>query len=480
MSWKAPKLPEIAYLPKETNLWAGLGLQHGIILLEEGDQKKDFAAKDALFKALARKASDFSKLASDPLVVDFEGALLSFVLLSQESSFERRAVLAKACAPILVEHPKQLAISSVSCLPEVFFEDALYTVLVNGVTLPSRKKETSQVLDKVLIAEGYAPDFARACALGNLFVRSIVSLPSNESDTQAMREIVAQVAEEKGWELEVFDEKRLQELGAGAFLAVAKGAHNPYSAIVRLGYRKGEKKRFALVGKGICFDTGGYNLKTAKYMQHMHEDKTGAAVVLGILAAMDELGWPFAVDGWLALTQNEISADAYRPQDVVKAMDGTSIEVIHTDAEGRMVLADTLVLAAQQKPEFIIDYATLTGACMVALGAQYSGLFSNDLTMAQTFMDEAKKAGERLWLFPYDKDYDKLLESRIADIKQCTLEGGADHILAARFLGRFVGAIPWAHVDLSASRSEGGLGAVTDEVTGFGVAATLAFLKSAV
>jgi leucyl aminopeptidase len=232
------------------------------------------------------------------------------------------------------------------------------------------------------------------------------------------------------------------------------------------------------VGKGICFDTGGYNLKTAKYMQHMNEDKTGAAVVLGVLVAMDTLNWPFAVDAWLALTQNEISVEAYRPYDVVQALDGTTIEIVHTDAEGRIALADNLALAAKQNPDFIADYATLTGACMVALGTGYSGLFGNDPNLFQQFVDEAEQSGERLWTFPYPKDYDKQLESKIAAIKQCSLEGGADHMLAARFLGRFVGDVPWMHVDLSAGRAEDGLGAVNDPVTGFGVLATMSFLKS--
>lgn len=483
MSWKAPTLPNIVYLPKDSSLWAGSTPDHAIVLLEHADQNKPFFGREALFKVLSRQGHDFAKLGEDPLSIDIEGKLFTFLLFSQDSSvFERQTLLAKACKAILAEHPKKILITSVSSAAELFFEEALYTVLVNAVPLPSRKKETPGALEEIILTcmQSDVLHFAKACALGNLTARSIAVLPSNESDTKAMRQIVADIASERGFELEVFDEKKLNDLGAGAFLAVARGAHNPHSAIVRLSYRKGEKKHFALVGKGICFDTGGYNLKSAKYMQHMHEDKTGAAVVLGILVAMDTLNWPFSVDAWLALTQNEISPDAYRPHEVVKALDGTTIEVMHTDAEGRMVLADTLVLAAKQKPDFIVDYATLTGACMVALGTGYSGLFGNDLLLLQAFIEKAKTSGERLWPFPYDQDYDRLLESKIADIKQCTLDGEADHILAARFLGRFVGSVPWMHMDLSASHTKDGLGAIVDEVTGFGVKATMGFLKSMV
>jgi leucyl aminopeptidase len=218
------------------------------------------------------------------------------------------------------------------------------------------------------------------------------------------------------------------------------------------------------------------NLKTSRHMHGMHEDMEGSAVALGTLLALTRLKAPFAIDCWLALAQNHIGPRAYKQNDVVTACNGTTIEVIHTDAEGRMVLADTLALAAREKPRLIIDYATLTGTCVYALGTRYSGAFTNRDALTPAIIAAGRESGERVWPFPLDDDYDQALESGIADIKQCTLEGEADHILAARFLKRFVADRPWLHIDLSAGNSKGGLAHIPTDVTGFGVRFTLNLL----
>jgi leucyl aminopeptidase len=231
------------------------------------------------------------------------------------------------------------------------------------------------------------------------------------------------------------------------------------------------------VGKGICFDTGGHNLKPARYMHGMHKDMNGSAVALGILLAATRLKLPVRIDAWLALAQNHISPKAYKQNDVVTALNGTSIEIMHTDAEGRMVLADTLTLAARGKPDAILDFATLTGSMKVALGNRYSGILSNSAALLDAAIAAGHATGERVCAFPLDADYEAALDSKIADIKQCTLDGDADHILAARFLMRFIDERPWLHMDLSADDCEGGLGAVASEVTGFGVAWGVEFLR---
>ncbi|HEV2332274.1 MAG TPA: leucyl aminopeptidase family protein, partial [Gammaproteobacteria bacterium] len=234
----------------------------------------------------------------------------------------------------------------------------------------------------------------------------------------------------------------------------------------------------ALVGKGICYDTGGANLKSDKSMFGMHGDMQGSAVALGTLLALTRLKAPFQIDAWLALARNQIGPKAYTQNEVVKAGNGVNIEVTHTDAEGRMVLADTLALATRPKPAITVDYATLTGACVTALGSRYSGAFTRDPDLAKAVIAAGARSGERVWPFPMDGDYDEDLESDIADVKQCVLESGrADHILASRFLSRFVqeGA-PWIHVDLSASEHKGGLAHIPTEVTGFGVRFTLSLL----
>lgn len=295
-------------------------------------------------------------------------------------------------------------------------------------------------------------------------------LPANELTPALYRNRVRKLAKEMGWGMEELDLKRLRKMGAGAFVAVAQGSQDDEAAIVHLSYRPaGAEKTVALVGKGICFDTGGHNLKPARYMHGMHEDMNGSAVALGILLAATRLEMPVAVDCWLALAQNHISPKAYKQNEVVTALNGTTIEIVHTDAEGRMVLADTLTLATRQKPDLMVDFATLTGSCITALGNRYSGIFSNREHLAAQAVAAGKASGERVCAFPLDADYDTALDSKIADVKQCTMEGEADHILAARFLQRFAGSGPWIHMDLSASRCEGGLGAVAGDVTGFGV-----------
>jgi hypothetical protein len=216
---------------------------------------------------------------------------------------------------------------------------------------------------------------------GNNVARWLTLVPPNLLDAAAYRKALKQIASSHGLACEFYDEARLKQLGAGAFLAVAQGNADRNAGIVHLSYRpKGvDSASLALVGKGILFDTGGNNLKPFRNMLDMHIDMQGSTVALGTLLALAKLGVPWGADAWLAVTENRISATAYKPQDVVRALNGKTIQVIHTDAEGRMVLADTLALAANAKPKLIIDYATLTGTCVSALTENYSGVFSNPL-----------------------------------------------------------------------------------------------------
>jgi leucyl aminopeptidase len=248
---------------------------------------------------------------------------------------------------------------------------------------------------------------------------------------------------------------------------------------VHLSYRPGKtatakgkhtKPVLALVGKGIIFDTGGTNLKPFKAMLDMHADMAGSAVAVATLAALTELRVPYAVDCWLAITENRISNTAYKSRDIVTASNGVTIEVIHTDAEGRMALADTLALAGKEKPNVIIDFATLTGSCINALTERYSGVLTNRPQLNELLIDAGRASGERVWPFPMDEDFDDDLKSNVADIVQCAPGGGGDHIQAARLLQRFVpDKSTWVHVDLSAANRSGGLAQVPGNITGFGV-----------
>jgi len=296
-------------------------------------------------------------------------------------------------------------------------------------------------------------------------------LPPNELTPSIYRTKIKSLAKSNGWKFEEFDMAKLKKMGAGSFVAVGQGSEPQDAAIVHLTYKpKQIKKNVAVIGKGICFDTGGHNLKPARYMHGMHEDMNGSAVSLGILLSATLLKLPIQIDCWLAIAQNHIGPKAYKQNDVVKSLNGTSIEIIHTDAEGRMVLADTLTLASRLKPDMMMDFATLTGSMATALGDRYSGVISNRPELSCLAVGAGSDSGERIAAFPFDEDYEEDLDSSIADIKQCTLEGGADHIHAARFLHHFIeNNVPWLHTDLSSSNRKGGLGAALSEVNGFGV-----------
>ena len=339
-----------------------------------------------------------------------------------------------------------------------------------------------------LLNDGSPLDASRTIAIdrGNHLARWLTALPPNVLNTSGYTRALRDLARRQGWQFDFLGEAALRRRSAGAFLAVARANEQRDAGIVRLRYRAAQRRPrrrnarpLALVGKGICFDTGGINLKSHKSMYDMHTDMQGSAVAVGTLLALSELRVPYDIDCWLAITENEIGARAFRPQEVVRAANGVTIQVAHSDAEGRMVLADTLAIAARERPQLIVDFATLTGACVNALTERYSGAFTNRPEWHEAIRSAGSRSGERVWPFPMDEDYDSDLESSIADVLQCTPDSKGDHILAARFLSRFVPAeVPWIHIDLAASNRSGGLGHVPTDITGFGVRYTVELLSS--
>jgi leucyl aminopeptidase len=321
--------------------------------------------------------------------------------------------------------------------------------------------------------------FLEAAASANNLARHLTALPANVLDARSFRRLILAHAREHRLAVRWLDERALARLGANAFLAVAAGNAERTAGIAHLAYRPrraaaSRRTRgspdVALIGKGILFDTGGTNLKPHRAMLDMHTDMAGSAVALAVLTALARLNAPLAADAWLAITENRTGPRAYRPQDVVRAANGTTIQVIHTDAEGRMVLADTLALAGRTAPRLMLDFATLTGTCVYALTERMSGIFTNEPRLAEPLLAAGRSSGERVWSFPFEADYDSDLESKVADVMQCAPEGKGDHILAARFLSRFVPqGTPWVHLDLSAAVRSGGLAHVHTDVTGFGV-----------
>lgn len=356
-------------------------------------------------------------------------------------------------------------------------ESLLAATLAAAAPLPDFKSKPARIaeLSEVTLlgaASITRQDAAIATHAGNHLARWLTTLPPNHLNCASYAQTLKTLSRRMHWRYEFFGERELERLGAGAFLAVSRANELRNAGIVKISYRPKVKalSRIALVGKGICFDTGGINLKPHKSMYHMHEDMQGSAVAVGTLLALTDLQAPVEIDCWLALTENEIGPRAYRPQEVVKASNGVTIQVAHSDAEGRMVLADTLALASRENPETILDFATLTGACVGALTERMSGVFTNRRDWHSELERAGVDSGERVWNFPMDEDFDSDLDSHIADILQCTPDSKGDHILAARFLLKFVGkGIGWVHVDLAAGNRPGGLAHIPTDVTGFGV-----------
>lgn len=313
----------------------------------------------------------------------------------------------------------------------------------------------------------------------NNLVRRLAELPSNFLNPEKYKKEIQARAKGLKYSYKFYDERALKKMNAGAFLAVTQGSKTGENGIVHLvspGKSK-NKKRVVLVGKGLCFDTGGYNIKTGNYMYGMQRDMTGSAVALALFEALIKLKYPLEVHALLAITENLVAPDAYKPNDVVIAMDGTSIEVVDTDAEGRMVLADTLALAKKQNPDLVLDFATLTGSAVRAVGSKRCAVFSNSRKMGALAVECGDRCGEKAWSFPVGEEYTDSLKSEIADVAQCVAGGSPDHIMAATFLSRFVGTkTPWLHVDLSADTNKGGLGLIGTETTGVGVRFGLEFI----
>jgi len=429
---------------------------------------------------------------NEPLIMDLpntRSSHVAFACIDAELSMFNLLTLARqltAAQDLTKLNELAIAIHGFDAVTTARLAEAVISaVYAAAVQMPAFKSSNKQAVTlKRIRLYGLKSDHGfvrtRAEAEGNAEARYLSLLPANMLTPAIYLRRIRELTAEYGWRLNFMGINALKKKNAGAFLAVCQGSPDTDAGIVHLQYRPEAgrtRSGISLAGKGICYDTGGISLKTAKHMYGMHEDMMGSAVALGTLIALTRLKVDFPVDCWLALAVNHIGSRAYKPNDVVTAVDGTTIEIINTDAEGRMVLADTLALASQMKPKLLIDYATLTGACVYSLGTAYSGVFSNRKEYNPVLIEAGMQSGERVWPFPMDDDYAKSLESKIADVKQCTIESTADHILAAKFLQRFVkGKTPWVHVDLASSNNKDGLAHIPTDSTGFGIRFTLNLL----
>ena len=318
-----------------------------------------------------------------------------------------------------------------------------------------RKGSGAGIDQLVLVSQNRKPEarqaleLAMATAAGVDLAREWVNLPANVLFPESFAELVKPLARNTKLAVEVWDDKALERDGFGGLLAVGGGSTRK-PRLVKLSYApRGAKFHLALVGKGITFDTGGLNLKSPEGMYTMKTDMAGAAAVLAATAAIAELGLRIRVTAWAALAENLPSGSAYRPSDVLTMYGGKTVENGNSDAEGRLVLADALVKSSEENPSLVIDVATLTGACMVALGERVAGLMARDDETADLVLDAAEAAGEQFWQLPITEDARPKLDSKVADLKSTGDKyGGA--LTAAAFLSEFVPEhTPWAHLDIA-------------------------------
>ncbi len=304
------------------------------------------------------------------------------------------------------------------------------------------------------------------------FTKDLVSEPGNVLHPDEYARRLKQL-NKIGLKITVYNTNKLKKMKCNALLGVGQGSSRG-SYIVTMEWRgnKKQKKPLAFVGKGVCFDTGGISLKPARFMEDMTYDMAGSAVVVGLLKSLALRKAKVNAVGVVGLVENMVSGNAQRPGDIVKSFSGKTIEVLNTDAEGRLVLADAITFTEKKfKPNFIIDLATLTGAIVVALGSEFAGLFSNDDKLSKQLFDAGNKVDEKVWRLPLHKNYDKLMNSKNADMQNINYVGGAGSTTAAQFLQRFIiNKTPWAHLDIAGMAFSKYAGSLNSSgATGYGV-----------
>ena len=365
----------------------------------------------------------------------------------------------------------------------IFKNENFLGLFLHGLKLKSyefkkykSKKDTKQIILNITGSKNIPSKKKqlrfKALEEGTFFTRDLVSEPGNvlHPDEYAKR---LNLLKKIGLKVNILDKIKLKKLGMFSLLGVGMGSvRGSYLVTIEWNGTKNNSKPLAFVGKGVTFDTGGYSLKPAKFMEDMTYDMAGSAAVVGLMKTLALRKAKVNAVGVVGLVENMVSGIAQRPGDIVKSYSGKTIEVLNTDAEGRLVLADALTYTEKKyKPKFIIDLATLTGAIIVSLGSEYAGLFSNDDKLSKEIINAGEKVQEKIWRMPLHKNYDKLINSKNADVQNINYVGGAGSTTAAQFLQRFIlNKTPWAHLDIAGmafSKYGGSLN--SGGATGFGV-----------
>jgi len=323
-----------------------------------------------------------------------------------------------------------------------------------------KKPEYEEIAEMLIIGDNsqltavsHGIESGTIMAEATVIARDMVNEPANQMTPTRMAEIAEEIANKYDLEFKVFDSRDMEAMGMGALLGVASGSSQP-PKLITLGYKGNPDSRntAGFLGKGVTFDSGGISIKPSEGMGEMKDDMAGGAAVMAALAAIARLKCKINITVIIPAVENLPSGNALKPGDILKAMNGKTIEIISTDAEGRLILADALSYAVKQSLSPLVDLATLTGACRVALGTGYSGLFSNNQRLANEIANAANKTGEKVWQMPLPEEYKQQNKSLIADIKNTgNRYGGA--ITAALFLAEFIDDVPWAHIDIAGTAS---------------------------
>ena len=307
---------------------------------------------------------------------------------------------------------------------------------------------------------------------GVFLTRDLVSEPGNVLHPDEYAKRITKL-KKFGLKVTIYDQKKLKKMGMNALLGVGQGSvKGSYLVTIEWNGAKNKSKPLGFVGKGVCFDTGGYSLKPAKFMEDMTYDMAGSATVVGLMKTLALRKSKINAVGVVGLVENMVSGNAQRPGDIVRSYSGKTIEILNTDAEGRLVLADALTFTEEKfKPQFIVDLATLTGAIIVSLGSEYAGLFSNNDKLSKQLIEAGESVDEKLWRMPLNDNFDKLINSKNADMQNINYVGGAGSTTAAQFLQRFIiNKTPWAHLDIAGMAFSKYGGALNSGgATGYGV-----------
>lgn len=326
-------------------------------------------------------------------------------------------------------------------------KSAVIGAMIADYAYDKYKSEKAHHLDEITFANFSQETVEEGIIFGEAmnFTRDLANTPAQIATPQKLAQIASKL---EGIETKVFNKEEIARMGMGAYLAVGQGSVNPPEFIHMKYTGKNVKKKIALIGKGICFDSGGLDIKPASSMLTMKDDMSGASCILGVMKALAKLQPDIEVHGLIAACENMPSGSSYKPGDILTAKNGKTIEVDNTDAEGRLTLADALCYACELNVDEVIDIATLTGACVVALGSHISGIMGNDDELIERLIETGKETGEKLWKLPMDKEYFDSLKSDIADMKNTgTRMGGAS--IAGVFLQEFVKDTKWAHIDIA-------------------------------